>query len=513
MTVVAAVLRDAARRFPERRALVQGDIAFTYAGLDALTDQVAAGLAERGVRSGDLAALVLPSGPEYVVAYLALARLGAVTTGVGPRYTADERARVLAQAKPELVIATEELAEGVPSGPEVLLCEPAKRAYDVLADLRVDAIPPTPRVSGADDPDLPETVVFTSGTTGTPKGALFTSRQIAAITEMDTGGRWGEGGPQLVATGLPHVGFMAKLAGYLKLGATMHVLGRWRAEDALRIVARERIPYIGGVAAQVSLLLRRPEFDSYDFSCVKGLIVGAGPSPAPVVREARERFGAGYSIRYSMTESGGLGTLTSFDAPDEEALHTVGRPRPGTELEIRDPETGKALERGEAGQICLRAASVMAGYWRNPEDTAKALDAQGWLRTGDLGLIDDRGCLRITGRISDMYIRGGYNVFPLEVESVLLAHPGVASVAVTPRPSDVMGEIGVAVVVPRADAPTPTLEELRAFAAPRLAAYKLPEALRIVDELPLTGMDKVDRKALADRERSDRAGGSAVLRT
>ncbi|UGQ09266.1 acyl--CoA ligase [Yinghuangia sp. ASG 101] len=505
MTVVAAVLREAARRFPERRALVRGGTAFTYAHLDVLTDQVAAGLAKRGVREGDAAALVLPSGPEYVVAYLALARLGAVTTGVSPRYTERERARVLHQAAPELVIATGELADRLPSGPELLRCIPAERSGDVWGDLRLDAVPPAPGRSGTGEPDAepdaPETVVFTSGTTGTPKGALFTSRQIAAITAMDTAGLWGGGGPQLVATGLTHVGFMTKLAGYLRLGATLHLLERWRAQDALRIIARERIAYIGGVAAQVSLLLRRPEFDAYDFSSVRGLIVGAGPSPAPLVREARERFGAGYSIRYSLTESGGLGTLTAFDAPDEEALHTVGRPRPGTELEIRDPETGRVSGAGEVGQVCLRSPAVMAGYWRNPEETARALDGDGWLRTGDLGAVDEAGCLRITGRISDAYIRGGYNVFPLEVESVLLAHPAVAAVAVTPRPSDVMGEVGVAVVVPHAGEPAPTLEELRAFAAPRLAAYKLPEALRVVDGLPLTGMDKVDRAALAERER------------
>ncbi|HSA50518.1 MAG TPA: long-chain fatty acid--CoA ligase, partial [Yinghuangia sp.] len=398
MSVVAAVLREAARRFPERRALVQDGVAFTYAELDAVTDQVAAGLAKRGVQTGHLAALVLPCGPEYVVAYLALARLGAITTGVGPRHTASERAKVLRQAGPDLVVATEELAEQVPSGPGLLLCTPAGRDGDVWRDLRVDAAAPARRAGGGDDPDAPETVVFTSGTTGVPKGALFTSRQIAAITEMDTGGRWGGGGPQLVATGLPHVGFMTKLAGHLMLGATMHLLDRWRAEDALRIIARERIPYIGGVAAQVSLLLRRPEFDAYDLSCVRGLIVGAGPSPAPLVREARERFGAGYSIRYSLTESGGLGTLTAFDAPDEEALHTVGRPRPGTALQIRDPETGRVLGAGEAGQICLHSPSVMAGYWRNPEETARALDGDGWLRTGDLGAVDAAGCLRITGR-------------------------------------------------------------------------------------------------------------------
>ncbi len=509
MTVVAAVLREAARRFPERRALVHGGIAFTYARLDALTDQVASGLAQRGVREGDAAALVLPSGPEYVVAYLALARLGAVTIGVGPRYTPAERARMLDRAAPELVIATEELADGLPPGPQPLRCTPAERAEDVWRELCVDADPPVPRHGSGSgkgkhstdkSPDAPETVVFTSGTTGAPKGALFTSRQIAAITAMDTGGAWGGGGPHLVATGLTHVGFMTKLAGHLKQGATLHLLERWRAEDALRIIAREGIAYIGGVAAQVSLLLRRPEFDAYDFSHVRGLIVGAGPSPAPLVREARERFGAGYSIRYSLTESGGLGTLTAFDAPDEEALHTVGRPRPGTELEIRDPETGRAAGAGEVGQVCLRSPAVMAGYWRDPEETARALDGDGWLRSGDLGTVDAAGCLRITGRMSDAYIRGGYNVFPLEVESVLLAHPAVAAVAVTSRPSEVMGEIGVAVVVPRAGVPAPTLEELRGFAAPRLAAYKLPEALRVVDGLPLTGMDKVDRKALAAYE-------------
>ncbi|MEU0937460.1 class I adenylate-forming enzyme family protein [Embleya sp. NPDC005971] len=501
MTVLAQVLREAARRFPERRALVHGGSGFTYGGLDALTDQVAAGLARRGVRPGDLVALVLPSGLEYVVAYTALARLGAITTGVGPRYTPTERAAILDRAAPDLVLATEELAEGVPAGPEILRCVPAAGAQDVWAELRREEIPPAPPVTGDQDPDLPETVVFTSGTTGTPKGALFTSRQIAAITAMDTGDRWGEGGPQLVATGLPHVGFMTKLAGYLKMGATLHLLGRWRAQDALRLVAREQIPYLGGVAAQVSLLLGRPEFDRYDLTHVRGLIVGGGPSPAPLVHEARTRFGAGYSIRYSSTESGGLGTLTAFDAPDSEALHTVGRPRPGTELEIRDPRTGTVLPVGAEGQICLRSPAVMAGYWRDPEADAAALDGDGRLHTGDLGRIDEAGCLRITGRMTEMYIRGGYNVYPQEVEAVLLDHPDVASVAVVPRPSRVMGEIGVAVVVSRA-ASEPSLAALREFAASRLSAHKLPEAIRIVPELPLTGMDKVDRRSLTEREKS-----------
>ena len=292
---------------------------------------------------------------------------------------------------------------------------------------RVTATAPGP---DSDDPDLAETVVFTSGTTGLPKGALFKGKQIAAIAAFDTGGAWGTGGPQLVATGLPHIGFMTKLAGYFQLGATLHILDRWRAADALRVLANERVPFIGGVAAQVSLLMHHPDFPSYDWSAVKGLIIGAGPSPAALVREARERFGgAGYSVRYSLTESGGVGTLTAFDAPESETLGSVGRPRPGTDLEIRDPGHGRALGPDEIGRVCLRSPAVMAGYWRDPEAPAAALDPEGWLRTGDLGYVAADGLLRITGRIGEMYIRGGYNVFPLEVESVLLEHPAVASVA------------------------------------------------------------------------------------
>jgi acyl-CoA synthetase (AMP-forming)/AMP-acid ligase II len=476
VTVLADTLAEAATRFADRAALVFGDTTFTYAMLVARADEVAAGYAALGVERGHVVGLVLPTSADYVVAYLALSRIGAVVAGVNTRASARERDAMLATLQPDHVIDGEELP-------------------------RRSQPPPPPHRT---EPDDPETIVFTSGTTGTPKGALFTARQVAAITEIDSGGVWGAGGPQVIATGLPHIGFMTKLAGHLKLGNTLHLLARWRAEDALRIIARERIEYVAGVAAQISLLMKVPDFDRYDLSAVKGLIVGAGPSPAALVREAKARFGAGYSIRYSSTESGGLGTLTAFDAPDSE-LETVGRPRPGTELEIRSSDTGAVLPTGEVGQICLRSPAVMAGYWRDPDATRDALDEHGWLRTGDLGCIRDDGCLRITGRRSDMFIRGGYNVFPLEVESVLLEHPAVAAAAVVPRPSDVMGEIGVAVVVPRDPTAPPALDDLRAFAADRLAHYKLPEALRIVDALPLTGMDKVDRRALIDDEAA-RAG-------
>jgi acyl-CoA synthetase (AMP-forming)/AMP-acid ligase II len=447
-------IAGAAERFPDRPALIAGERRVTFAELHELSDRMAAALAADGVRDGSVAALTMPSGVDYVVAYLALAKLGAITAGVNPRMTDDERGLVLDRLQPDVVLDSVSFAEG-----------------------SVPALPP--------DPDRIVTIVFTSGTSGEPKGAVFTNRQLEAITRIDAGGLdvWGTGGPLLGGTQFCHIGFMTKLQWYLRLGCTVLVQTRWRADVALRLIAEHRMRGVGGVAAQIALLLRAPDFDAYDLSCVETIVVGGGPSPPELVRAARRRFGAAYSIRYSSTESGGVCTATAFDAPDEEALSTVGRPRPGIEVRVAD-----------GGEVLVRSPAAMIGYWRDPQRTAAAIDADGWLHTSDLGEIAGNGCLRIVGRTNDMYIRGGYNVHPLEVESVLMEHPSVAAVAIAPRPDDVMGEIGVAVVVPRGTAPS--LDDLRRFATERLATYKLPEAIRIVDALPITSMEKLDRNAL-----------------
>ncbi|MFM8238339.1 MAG: class I adenylate-forming enzyme family protein [Actinomycetota bacterium] len=225
---------------------------------------------------------------------------------------------------------------------------------------------------------------------------------------------------------------------------------------------------------------------------------GGGPVKKGIDEEARRRFGARLATRYSCTEAG-IGLGTAFDDPDEDAIVSVGRPLPGVDLAVRDPAApdGPDVAVGEIGEVCLRSPAIMSGYWRDPEQTRAAFTADGFVRTGDLGAIDDRGRLRLVGRGKEMYVRGGYNVHPVEVEQVLSTHPGVAAVAIVPRPDPVMGEVGVAVIVARPGAPVPDLTDLRRHAADRLAAYKLPEDLRIVAALPLTAGDKVDRRALA----------------
>jgi acyl-CoA synthetase (AMP-forming)/AMP-acid ligase II len=480
--VLAPTVREAARRFGDLAALVDPDgSVVTYRELDRRSDAVAAALATRGVGEGDRVVLRLPSDSGYVIAYAAAAKLGAVTAGINPRLAPPEQEALVALADPNVTLAEPaELAE-------------LERAGAAAVD-RHGAPAALP-----EDPDRPVAIVFTSGTTGLPKGAVFCERQLDAVAQADTGGAWapeGRPGPALLAsTQFAHVGFTTKLPWYLRLATRTHILGRWRADEALRTVAEQRMPSIGGVAPQLALMLRSPEVERHDWDHVKTVVAGGAASPPALVTAVRERFGADYSIRYSSTESGGCGTGTAFDADDDEALHSVGRARPGVEVEVRDP-LGRPAATDDVGELWLRSPTQMAGYWRDPEATAATV-VDGWLRTGDLARIDQRGLVRLAGRIKEMFVRGGYNVYPAEVEAVLAAHPAVAEVAVVPRADPVMGEIGVAVVAPRAAAAPPSLADLRAFLDGRIAPYKLPEAIRIVTELPLTPMQKVDRRALA----------------
>ena len=465
----------------------------SYNDLDRISGEVAAGLRARGVKAGDVVALVLPSSPEYLVAYLAIAKAGAITAGVNDKLAAGERDGVLGIARPALILA----APGLEPDPAavtapVVTLEPAPDAASLLAPVRVPGGTPTPL---DDDPDRPVAIIFTSGTTGLPKGALYTNRQLSFITHTDVGDSWGVGGRGFVGTAMAHLGFMTKLPSNLQRGGTQWIMGRWTARDALRFAEEHSMTSVGGVPTQVALMLRDPDFDSYDTSAVQLIVVGGGPLTPGLAQEARERFGAKLASRYSCTEAG-IGLGTAADDPDEDAVVSVGRPLPGVEMLLLD-EDDVPVEPGEVGRVCLRSPAVMAGYWGDEEATRAAFTGDGYVRTGDLGWVDDRGRLRLVGRSKEMYVRGGYNVYPVEVESVLSTHPAVNAVAVVPRADPVMGEIGCAVVVPEDPAHPPTLEDLRGFTTGKLAPYKRPEAILLVAALPLTPMEKLDRRELA----------------
>ncbi|MEE3250951.1 MAG: long-chain fatty acid--CoA ligase, partial [Actinomycetota bacterium] len=397
--MLATTVAEAGDRYGDRIAFRTSDgDELGYRDLDRATDEAAVGLAALGITRGSLVLLSLPSGLDYIVAYVAAAKLGAATGGINPRLSANERGDLASGAAPDLVLAAPGLTDGLPNHLHIETVDPD--SGPPLAELRSSGEAPPPI---ALDPDEPVCLCFTSGSTGRPRAAWFGGRQLLAAADLDSGGAWGDG--HLIAgTAMAHVGFMTKIPWQLAAGATIHVMDRWSAGEVLDLVDTHRMPAVNGVAAQIALMLRHPDFDDHDFSCVQAIVVGAGTSPPDLVREARQRFDAAYSNRYSSTESGGTGLATALDANDDEALHTVGRPRPGIAAEVRDPE-GRALPVGDVGELWLHTPTAMSGYWRDPARTADAL-VDGWLRTGDLAHVDDRGCFRLTGRTGEMFIRG-----------------------------------------------------------------------------------------------------------
>jgi acyl-CoA synthetase (AMP-forming)/AMP-acid ligase II len=492
--LLAETAAQAALRFGDNPAFVTDDgLSLSYAQFDRLADEAAVGLAELGVAEGDVVALLLPSVPEHFITYVAAAKLGAVTAAVNPKLVQAERAAVVRAANPSLLIATAELASDEVLGADrTVLIEPATMVDDVLVGLRrIGEVPPPLH----HDLDRPIAIVFTSGTTGTPKGAVFAGRQIDFITQCDVGDAWGGGGHSMAGSALAHLGPTTKLAGNLKKGGTQHLSRQpWKAAEALRMIAELKIAALGGVPTQIALMLRDPAFDTTDLSSVRAIVMGGGPATPALIREARARIAAPLAVRYSCTEAG-IGCGTAFTDPDEDAEVSVGRPQPGVRLTIVSEE-GEPLAPGEVGEVCLGSPAVMEGYWRNSSANADVFIADGSVRTGDLGWIDEMGRLRLAGRGRERYVRGGYNVHPMEVEGVLADHPDVAAVAIVSRQDPVMGEVGVAVVVPRQGSEAPELAQLRDFASARLARYKLPDDLVVLTALPLTAGEKVDRRAL-----------------
>lgn len=503
MVTLGQTVREAATRFADRTAFVSPTgLSVSYDDLDQTASRTAAGLVARGITEGDVVALVLPPCPEYIVVQVAVDRIGAIVAGVNHRLLEPERSALLRLVDPRMVVCGPGLApvqhppgSNLHLGADVVEVTPANSIAAMLSKL-IDGAP-SPR-GPAPDPDRPVAIVFTSGTTGTPKGAVFAQRQIDFITTVDTGGRWAEPDAQvhhgLSGMSLTHLGPTTKLTGNLMRGGTTHLVERWSPTVALDLVQRHRMPVIAGVPTQVALMLHHPDLDAHDLSGVRMVVMGGGPVSPALVRGVRDRLGVPVVVRYSCTEAGiGVGTAPS-DAP-EDAEFGVGRPHDGVEVTIRDP-FGARVPHGAEGEVCLRSPAVMSGYWQDPEATDAAMWPDGSVRTGDLGSFDDRGRLRLSGRAGDMYVRGGYNVHPSEVEAALVDHPDVSEVAVVAREDEVMGEIGAAVVVPTDPASPPSLEELRRHAGTRIAGHKLPEYLVVARELPRTPMEKLDRGVL-----------------
>ena len=509
------LLAAAAREDFLATAFRYGDERISYADWDALASRVAGGLAEAGVRRGDVVALCLPTTPLYMMCYLGAARLGAVTTGINVRYRRTEIGHILRRSGAVVLVAVErwhdtdfhtlvdalrpdlpELREIRWVEPETLRAGTAEALEAVALDGSWSGTPPAP--------DDPLAIVWTSGTTGVPKGAWYAHRSVLALAEIEAR-RHPRGIPRRekhLAAGLSfaHVGAMARIAVQLgSLGETI-IHDAFDPAAVLAAIERERLLNLGAFPTQAVMLLEHPERAHRDLSSVQSVLLGGAPASPALIRRVQDELGAGVRVRYSSTEVG-IATGSLPDDPIDVLSTTVGKPTPGVELRVVDT-SGRPAPPDEIGEVVVRSPATMRGYWRDPDATARVIDAEGWVHTGDLGWLDAAGYLHLRGRQSEMYIRGGFNVYPGEIEDALARHPKVARAALVGLPDDTFGEVGWAFVVPRDVADPPVLAELRTYVGEGLASFKRPDGLTVLPELPLTPMFKIDKAALRARGRT-----------
>ncbi|UNN05321.1 class I adenylate-forming enzyme family protein [Rhodococcus opacus] len=484
---LSALLALSCESHPDRTALIDGQTTFTYTELRGAISELARDLQARGVRPDDRVAIALPNCWQYVVTYFAIQAVGAVAVLVNIRFTGTEIRHVLDDSGSRVVVTNDQLAANIDSAAAKLLA-------DEIADRQSDDVDFTPIFR---QPADAAQFLYTSGTTGKPKGAIQThanlvynaglNRRLFHLTPEDR---------TLIAAPFFHAtGMNSQLLGLLSAGGTCITQPAFTKAETLGLLAKYEITYFVGVATMLQLLTMNPNFDNTDLSRLRLFILGGAPVPESVIGLAEQKFPhATLGNVWGQTEAT---SITTYVCGDDFKQHpdTVGRPVEGVEVRVYD-ETADALleEAGAVGELCVRGPVVTAGYWGRPDATAQTY-RDGWLHTGDIGSIDADGYVRILDRGKDMIIRGGENVYSLEVENALTSHPDIAMAAVFGKPDELFGE-RVCTAIVRAPGTDMSIELLREHAAQRLADYKVPVEWHFVDEMPTNASGKILKRSL-----------------
>lgn len=521
---IPKLARDAAERFGDLEAVVDDGLRISFAELYHRAREAARGFLTAGVARGDRVAIWAPNIHEWVVTLLGAHMAGAVLVPLNTRFKGDEASHVLDASRASMLFTV----RGFLDTDYVGLLRTAERELPHLKEvvvLRGDAPEGTiawsdfcargldatdidvDRRTASVKPDDVSDILFTSGTTGRPKGAMCTHGQtVRAYADWADVVGLREGDRYLIVNPFFHAfGYKAGILACLMTGATIVPHPVFDPAAVLQRIAEERISMLPGPPALFQAILNTPDLDKHDLSSLRLAVTGAAVIPVELIVRMREELGFERVITgYGLTEACGIATMCRHDDDPETIATTSGRAIPGVEVQVVDDD-GNEVERGQPGEVVVRGYNVMTGYLDDPEETAEAIDAGGWLHTGDVGVMDERGYLRITDRKKDMFIVGGFNAYPAEIENLLLGHPRIAQVAVVGVPDERLGEVGMAFVVPKSGEDVDPAE-VAEWAREHMANYKAPRYVEVVDALPLNAGGKVLKYEL--RERARQAAGN-----
>ena len=511
---IPRLVRMAAERHGDAAAIVDGETTLSFRALAAAAEHGARGLIALGIEPGDRVGLWAPNMWEWIVAALAAHSVGAAIVPINTRYKGDEAAYVLARARARVLFTVNGFlgtdyagmlrGQSLPDLRRTVILRGEGADWFQFLDGGEDIDPAAARTrADAVQPDALSDVIFTSGTTGHPKGvvcthaqSLRTFRDWAHIFGLRAGDRY------LVVNPFFHTfGYKAGWLAALMTGATVYPQPVFDAGAVLERIARDKISVLPGPPTLYQTMLARPDLGTHDLGSLRLAVTGAAVIPVELIERMHRELGFETVLTaYGLTEATGCSTMCRVGDDPETIATTSGRAIPDVEVRVVD-EAGTEVPRGQPGEVVVRGYTVTAGYLDDPKETAAAIDAQGWLHTGDVGVMNERGYLRITDRMKDMFIVGGFNAYPAEIERVLLTHESVAQAAVIGAPDERLGEVGVAYVVLRAGAKL-SGDELIAWSRDRLANYKVPRRVELVDALPLNATGKVLKYQLRARARS-----------
>ncbi|MDR7252387.1 acyl-CoA synthetase (AMP-forming)/AMP-acid ligase II [Nocardioides sp. BE266] len=467
----------------ERPCVADERLQLTYAEFGERVDAAAEQFADHGVGAGDVVAVMLPNRVELLISLVAAWRLGAGATPVNPAFTADEADHQILDAGSVLVVNA---GDGAPDGGR-----PSIGVEELRSVSRGRELPEPPT-----DVNALALLIYTSGSTGRPKGVMLDHAHISSMAEMiaDAGALTGDDHCLLVLPLFHSNAINASFLAMARAGGRLTILAKFHPVSFLEAIAQFRPSYFSAVPTIYSHMVSLPEEMQFDTSSVRFAFCGAAPASVQLLEGAEKRFGFPLVEGYGLTEGTCVSTLNPVDGPRK--IGTVGVPLPGQRVEIMAPD-GTIMPRGERGEVVIQGPNVMRGYLNRPDATAESL-GDGWLHTGDVGILDEDGYLRLVDRIKDMIIRGGENLYPKEIEAELHAHPAVLEAAVVGAPHDVLGEVPVAYVSTRPGTSV-TEEELKELCAAHLTRVKVPVAITVLDALPKNPVGKIDKPTLRQR--------------